>query len=100
MKYQFVVQFPESEICFKKLGEIENDLNKMLCDEDVDGHDIGSGEINYFILTDNPLGTFRKIEEYLISKDLLKLAKIAYRGVNENIYIIVYPKTLINFEIK
>jgi len=60
MKYHLVLQFP---------GDSRNDLEALLALEDrligslepehvVDGHDVGSGEGNIFIHSDNPSAAF------------------------------------------
>ena len=49
MKYQLVIQFREE--LFEEIDEIanlEDRLQKSLIDAEVDGHDIGSGECNFF----------------------------------------------------
>jgi hypothetical protein len=57
MKYVFVIQWPGSSTeDYDSMVEIENLLISGLSDgNNVDGHDVGSGEVNIFIETDNPL---------------------------------------------
>jgi hypothetical protein len=54
--HQFVIQFPQSAFYdFDDLVEYEDALIDSLGDaHDVDGHDIGSGEVNLFVFTDDP----------------------------------------------
>src|SRR5262245_32988364 len=54
--HQLVIQFPQSAFSdFDDLGEYEEALIDSLGDaHDVDGHDIGSGEVNFFVFTDDP----------------------------------------------
>ena len=99
MKYQFVLQFPENKIDFSILTEVEDDLSNILKNDQVDGHDIGSGQVNFFILTDNPNEAFKKIKQYLIDKELLIYAKAAYRPMEGKKYCILYPKSLKEFKI-
>ncbi len=61
MQYQLVLQFPLAEdFDFDALIELETKLTFELGSvHDVDGHDIGSGEVNIFILTNNPDEAFK-----------------------------------------
>ena len=54
--HQLVVQFPQSAFAgFDDLVRYEDALIEVLAGaHDVDGHDSGSGEVNFFILTDDP----------------------------------------------
>jgi hypothetical protein len=51
-----VIQFPQSAFPeFDELVRYEEALVEVLGDpHDVDGHDSGSGEVNFFVLTDDP----------------------------------------------
>ena len=53
--HQLVIQFPESAFSeFDDLVRYEDTLMGVLDDaHDVDGHDIGSGEVNFFVFTDD-----------------------------------------------
>lgn len=64
----------------------------------VDGHDIGVGEINYFILTDEVNVVFDKIK-LLLKDEVKKLLKAAYRKVHGDKYHIIYPPDLDTFSI-
>ena len=54
--HQLVIQFPESAFPdFLDLVKYEDALIDALGDaHEVDGHDIGSGEVNFFVFTDDP----------------------------------------------
>jgi hypothetical protein len=54
--HQLVIQFPQSAFpTFDDLVRYEDSLIEVLADRhDVDGHDIGSGEVNFFVFTDDP----------------------------------------------
>ena len=51
-----MIQFPQSAFPeFDDLVRYEDALIGVLADDhDVDGHDIGSGEVNFFVFTDEP----------------------------------------------
>lgn len=92
MKYQLVLQFPLSEdFDFDALIELETRLTFELgSDHDVDGHDIGSGEINIFIHTDSPELAFEKAI-VLLSAQLASTLKAAYRAIDSDQYQWVHP---------
>ncbi len=54
--HQLVLQFPASAFStFDELVQYEDALIDTLDhNHEVDGHDIGSGEVNFFILTEDP----------------------------------------------
>ena len=54
--HQLVIQFPQSAFAaFDDLVRYEDALIDALADaHDVDGHDSGSGEVNFFVFTDEP----------------------------------------------
>ena len=55
MKYSLVLQWaPSSTLDYDRLIEIEDDLTERLPECMVDGHDLGSDEMNIFIFTDDP----------------------------------------------
>jgi len=102
MKYQLVIQFPgESKDDFEELIEIEKDLDKQLTtDAEVDGHDFGSGQMNIFILTNEPGVTFNKVKNILSKKKNIFLnMKAAYRDIKDKNFNILWPKDLTKFEV-
>jgi hypothetical protein len=56
VKYQLVLQWPAHAIeDFDRLVEVEETLVERLSERhDVDGHDMGAGEMNMFIHTEHP----------------------------------------------
>ena len=69
MKYQYtlVLQFPEKSMEFDEMSELEDSIEKHLQDKKdqslVDGHDIGSGQIDFFVYTNNPQNTFESVSQ-------------------------------------
>jgi len=59
---------------------------------EVDGHDIGSGEINIFILTVDPVATFERAKPLLSAASILYKVVSAYRDLRCDKYIVVWPK--------
>jgi len=65
----------------------------------VDGHDAGSGEMNIFIITDQPLFAFEQIQAILGSRDFMIDLKAAYRQMDSDDFTILYPFGLAHFQI-
>ena len=63
--HQLVIQFPQSAFPeFDDLAHYEDTLIAVLADaHDVDGHDIGSGEVNFYVFTDDPTVALRTIRD-------------------------------------
>lgn len=60
-----MIQLPESAFSdFDELMDYEDALAETLGDEhEVDGHDIGSGEINFYVFTAEPSAAFNLVRE-------------------------------------
>ena len=71
---------------------------------DFDGYDWGSGEVNFFVFTDDPHETFQAImglpEEELNNK-MKKVLKAAYRENKEtaDTHAVLWPQGLNKFEV-
>lgn len=92
MKYQLVLQFPGEKIeDFDQMLRLEMDLDLSLgAEHEVVGHDFGSGEMNIFIHTDNPVEAYNKAKA-----SLNKLAPMdyiaAYRELKGEGYTVLHP---------
>jgi hypothetical protein len=65
----------------------------------VDGHDIGSGEMNIFLFTGNPKLAFEQIKRIpSVAVHILEM-KVGYREINEDEYTPLYPEGLQKFEV-
>lgn len=93
MRYQLILQWPVSGIDeYDNMISVEDALIDALGDLAlVDGHDAGSGEVNIFILTDNPKLAFQMAAKVLGSKGILNDAKAAFRECNGSTYEILWP---------
>ena len=98
MKYQVVLQFSTIHMNLDKLVELETLLEEKLKSNDVDGHDIGQEEMNIFILTNDPKKCF-KTALSLIGVDVQVNLKAAYRKLDEDDYIVLFPKGLKKFDV-
>jgi hypothetical protein len=65
----------------------------------VDGHDAGSGEMNIFILTDQPKLAFEHLKQALGTKDIMPELKAAYREIGDDEFTILHPTGLSHFAI-
>jgi hypothetical protein len=92
MKYQLVLQFPLSESSdFDALIEFETRLTFELGSEHVvDGHDLGSSEMNVFIHTDSPEIAFEKAT-LILGEHLSATIKAAYRAMDSDQYQWIHP---------
>lgn len=100
MRYQLVVQCEASAGDFDRLVAFEEGIAVGLGDAAVvDGHDIGSGEFNVFVLTDDPYATFQRIQEALGNHPPPYPVKIAYRELRGEKYTILWPPDLSDFTI-
>jgi hypothetical protein len=109
MKYHYtlVLQFPERSMEFDDMIELGDFIAKKLQDkrdESVyDGHDIGSGQIDFFVYTNDPQNTFEKVSQ-LLGDERMRNLKAAYRKRDEEgypigKYFILWPKGLKKFRV-
>lgn len=92
MKYHLVLQFPgDSENNLEALLDLEERLIGSLGpDHFVDGHDVGSGESNIFIHSDDPSAAFQ-LARTLIPSPMLRDLKAAYREAAGQRYSMLWP---------
>ena len=93
MEYQLVLQFRGGTLKdLEAIAALEERLALHLADlAKVDGHDIGSGEANVFLITSDPIGTFGAIQPVLDHANLLTGATVAYRPSHSNDYSVLWP---------
>jgi hypothetical protein len=58
---------------------------------EVDGHDVGSGETNIFILTEDPKAALARALPVLDEFGVLNRIRAAYRRVGEESYTLLWP---------
>ena len=99
-KYQLVVQFAGDDIAdFDEMIEIEDRLDYGLGDMHlVDGHDVGSGEVNIFVHTSDPVLACDEIIG-LLEDGQRSRAKIAFRSMDSDEYAVLWPLDLDQFSI-
>ena len=101
MKYQLVLQFAADSIEeFDGLVALEDRLIEELEDiATVDGHDFGLGKFNIFVLTDHPAESFDKAHRIVVNQGVPNLMRSAYREVDREDYVILWPSSLKEFSI-
>ena len=94
MDYQLVLQFRGDSLAdYDAMVALENELIAELGDSaDVDGHDVGSGEVNIFIITTDPARTFRQSRVVLERNRRLGAVMAAYRPVDGEEYTVIWPE--------
>lgn len=102
MKYVLVLQWPGSSMeDYNSMIGVEELLTSSLPRGSiVDGHDVGSGETNIFIETDDPQRSFEAVKSVLGSRDTWSTVRIAYRGSKGDKYTILWPNNLRDFEVR
>jgi hypothetical protein len=61
---------------------------------EVDGHDIGSGEMNIFILTADPVASIELVKPLLSAASLLDKVSVAYREVRSHDFTVLWSTSL------
>ncbi len=101
MKYQLVLQMPFAALTdYDDMIRFEGAVTKELgVLGSVDGHDAGSGEMNIFLLTDDPAAAFDRIKPLAEAQGLLAKLVAAYREVDGEEYVVVYPPGRTDFAV-
>src|SRR4051794_33177727 len=94
MKYHLTLQFRGDSLDdYDAMIALEDELIKELGDSaDVDGHDVGSGEINIFIHTSDPVATFQRVRPVLERTRHLQAVTAAYREADGERYTMIWPE--------
>jgi hypothetical protein len=101
MKYQLVLQFAAASIeDFDRLVALEDSLIEELDSiATVDGHDFGVGEFNIFILTNDPNESFKRAQRVVTDQEIANAMRSAYRQVEGEEYVILWPSSLKDFKV-
>jgi hypothetical protein len=93
-QYQLIFQFRGDSIeDYDSMIAIENELIEVLGDSaTVDGHDVGSGETNIFILTSDPEATLKLAKPMLERTQQLQVVTVAYRQITADEYTVIWPE--------
>jgi hypothetical protein len=91
--HQLIRQFAANSLRdYEDLVALEQQLTTELIDSAVDGHDMGSGEANIFIITSDAQKTFRQLVPVLKRVGRLPDVKAAYRRTDEDRYHVLWPE--------
>jgi hypothetical protein len=101
MKYQLVLQFrAASTHDFDELVVLEDLLVENLpSSSEVDGHDFGNDEFNIFVLTDQPRESFASAEKIIQQYHPQQKLKAAYRELDKEEFVILWPPNLQEFRV-
>lgn len=98
--YQLVLQWPASSVDdHDDMVAVEEFLLENLAHGEVDGHDGGQGQANIFILTDDPEATFASVRALLEKRRAWLDIRVAYRETTRDHYHVLWPKSLVRFEV-
>jgi hypothetical protein len=94
IRFQLVLQFPASSLAdYDALVALESQLQDGLGESaNVDGHDMGAGQANIFIITHDPEAAFRRVLPLLQSAGRLDDCTAAYRETAGAHYRVLWPK--------
>src|ERR1043166_5716217 len=101
MKYQLVLQSAATSMDdFDRLAALEERLIGELDNfATVDGHDFGLGEFNILILTDDPAESFDKAHRVVADHGVANAMRSAYRLLDGEDYVVLWPSTLNEFKV-
>jgi hypothetical protein len=101
LEYQLVLQVQNvASSDLERLLRWEKSIADCLAQSaTVDGHDLGSGEFNIFIDTDNPEATFRSIMSCKDNAAMAWPTAVAYRRADSEDYIALWPPGQKEFDV-
>ena len=102
MTAQLVLQFTTAEELdsYDRLIRFEDALISLLGrSAKVDGHDFGAGEMNIFIITEDPVSTFALVQQTDQSIRPSQEMKAAYRPIDGEEFVCLWPPKLEHFDI-
>jgi hypothetical protein len=102
VRYLLVLQWTTgAEDDYDALLEMEDTLETSIpaAHGYVDGHDLSSGEMNLLVCTDEPLAAFEDAAAALSSGPRWLDVRAAYRLVEGDEYVVLWPATLQQFDL-
>lgn len=93
MQSQLILRFRNGSIeSPQSIATLEQDLAQLLgASAQVDGHEIGSGSTDVYLLSDNPTSTFRRAKPLLEQLELLDRVVAAHRVVGGARFAVIWP---------
>jgi len=100
-EYQLVLQLRgSSQLDFEEMLGIEKELVSGIGDlGEVDGHDMGQGEMNIFVLTTSPIRCFEHVRSLQRVARAMSRLKVAYRLLDSDDYEVLHPPGLYTFTV-
>ncbi|MFO0674261.1 MAG: hypothetical protein U0235_32390 [Polyangiaceae bacterium] len=94
MEYVLVFQFPESHFAgHDEVLAFEDRLRAALPrTHEVDGHDVGSGTVNFFVFTKAPVAAHAAFRKRLGTRAIERNLRVSYREVNGESYMNLWPR--------
>ncbi|MFL6678143.1 MAG: hypothetical protein ACJ8IK_07365 [Burkholderiaceae bacterium] len=101
MKYKLVAQWRSDLMdSYDAMIRTEDALCEFLTDQhSVDGHDVGTGEVNIFVDTDDVQAAFSEVKAILLAEGQWDGVRIAYRLRLGEKYSILWPESLREFRV-
>lgn len=65
----------------------------------VDGHDFGLGTFNIFVLTNDPITTFKQAHQVILDEAIPNEMRSAYREANGENYVALWPPAIKDFRL-
>jgi hypothetical protein len=91
-QYSLVFEFyAESMEDFDRMVICEQKITKVVRKGEVDGHDVGGGVFNIFVVTKEPIECFKEVMPQLASMTMVPNA-VGYRAVDEDDYTRLWPE--------
>lgn len=100
-EYQLVFQLRgSSQLDFEEMLGLETELRSEIGDlGEVDGHDMGQGEMNIFVLTSFPIRCFEHVRSLRGVAHAMPRLKVAYRRLDSDDYEVLHPPGLYRFTV-
>lgn len=93
-RFQLVIQFPqdffESPDAMQTFEQRLESCLPRTCE--YDGHDIGSGTINFFVYTNTPDAAHKTFRKYLGTRAVEQKLRIAYRESEGETFVNLWPR--------
>ena len=101
MDHVLTLQWPTRGVeDFDELVSMEDTLVEGLGDNvEVDGHDIGPGEMNIFIVCDEPVTVFEEARAILRDAPRIAEMRAGYRHLDAEDYTALWPEGSVTFEV-
>lgn len=92
-EYQLVLQFQgDAPADYDEMIAIENMLIEKFGEDEVDGHDIGTGVTNIFIHTHDPLDRFERAKSVIAGSPGFVEMRAAYRNLDGETFTVIWPE--------